>query len=86
MDKATAWLVQQFESPAAAYSTAEWARMAGLPTSRVTRWFERRGLVERTKGKKAQHHLVSRDAVQARWPDFWRSIRRRLADLAERAA
>lgn len=85
MDKTTTWLVAQYRRPAAAYSTAEWAKMAGLPTARVTRWFERRGLVVRSKGRKQGHHTVSRDALQDRWPDFWRSIRRRLADLAEEA-
>lgn len=86
MDKATKWLVEQYQDPAAAYSTEEWARMAGVPTKRVYRWFVRKKFIEpRTKGEEREEHVVTRDAIQGRWPDFWRSVRRRLADIAERS-
>lgn len=85
MDKATKWLVEQYENPAAAYSVAEWAQMAGMPSRRVYRWFVTKKLIMQAEGKKQRHHMVSRDAVQGTWADFWRSIRRRLADVVERA-
>lgn len=86
MDKATKWLIEQYNNPAAAYTSAEWARMAGQPTQRITRWFVRRKLIIRSKVKKEGHHVVTRDDVQRVWPDFWRSVRRRLADLVEKAS
>lgn len=91
MDKATKWLVEQYESPRAAYTTAEWALMSGMPSRRVYRWLIRKKLIRPKRktaskeGEPRQEHVVTRDAIQGAWPDFWRSIRRRLADIAERA-
>lgn len=94
MDKATKWLVEQYENPRAAYTTAEWALMSGMPSRRVYRWLIRKKLIQPKKkapGKedvpreKREEHVVTRDAVQRAWPDFWRSIRWRLADIMERS-
>jgi hypothetical protein len=72
------WLREQYQRPKVAYKTAEWARLAGLPRHKVVRWFVKKGIIKRGDGS---HHDVTRDEVQQRWPSFWRSIRRRIADL-----
>lgn len=82
-EKALAWLRRQLDHPRAAYTTAEWARLSGVPTYRVVRWFVKKKIIERGDGS---HHEVTRDEVQQAWPAFWRSIKRRIGELSDRRA
>jgi hypothetical protein len=81
-DKNLRWLRKQFADPKAAYTSREWARMAGRETRQIVRWFVKKEIVERGAGSE---HVVTVDEVERVWPDLWRSIRRRLGRLIEEA-
>lgn len=78
-------------APQPFYNMREWVTLTGLATRRLRRAFLRHGIISSSANgvdgsrSRRPHHVIALETVKAKWPELWREVRRRVAQLIEHA-